>query len=185
MRFASPKRSDFADITELYSLVVQLGVDRVGIADTLDSATPMEVFNKVSRLPETVSCDIETHFHNDTGCAVANAYCALEAGTTHVDTTVLGIGERNGIAPLGGLMQCLLMRDRKHIMSKYKIDKLGHIDDLVAKFVEVEIPFNNCNLYNLSPFVPVPRSNPNRPLGIVWRCDLNRSNLMLHYDNLS
>ena len=27
---------------------------------------------------------------------------ALEAGATHIDVTVLGIGERNGITPLGG-----------------------------------------------------------------------------------
>lgn len=35
--------------------------------------------------------------HNDTGCAISNAFCALEAGATHVDVSVLGIGERNGI----------------------------------------------------------------------------------------
>lgn len=26
------------------------------------------------------------------GCAVANAHAALEAGATHIDTSVLGIG---------------------------------------------------------------------------------------------
>ena len=45
-----------------------------------------------------------TDFHDDTGCAIANAYCALEAGATHIDTSVIGIGERNGITSLGGLM---------------------------------------------------------------------------------
>ncbi len=49
-----------------------------------------------------VSCDIEFHGHNDTGCAIANSFTALEAGCTHIDTSVLGIGERNGITPLGG-----------------------------------------------------------------------------------
>jgi homocitrate synthase len=44
-----------------------------------------------------IACDIEIHLHDDTGCAIANAYCALEAGATHIDTSVLGIGERNGI----------------------------------------------------------------------------------------
>jgi pyruvate/oxaloacetate carboxyltransferase len=33
-----------------------------------------------------VKCDIECHFHNDTGCAIANALMALEAGATHIDT---------------------------------------------------------------------------------------------------
>lgn len=36
---------------------------------------------------------LETHFHDDTGCAVGNAISALEAGATHIDTSVLGIGE--------------------------------------------------------------------------------------------
>lgn len=33
---------------------------------------------------------METDF---VGCAVANAHAALEAGATHIDTSVLGIGE--------------------------------------------------------------------------------------------
>ncbi|KAK6957560.1 Saccharopine dehydrogenase [Daldinia eschscholtzii] len=136
-------RSDFAEIVKLYSLVDSLGVDRVGIADTVGGATPMEVFDKISTLRKVVSCDIETHFHNDTGCATANAYVALEAGATHIDTTVLGIGERNGITPLGGLMACLMLTDRKFILNKYELEKLSYLEQLVAQFVSVEIPFNN------------------------------------------
>jgi homocitrate synthase len=90
-----------------------------------------------------VSCDIETHFHNDTGCAIANAYCALEAGATHVDTSVIGIGERNGITPLGGLMARMIVADREYVKSKYRLEKLKEIEDLVAEAVEVNVPFNN------------------------------------------
>lgn len=139
-------RSDFAEILKLYSIVDRLGVTRVGIADTVGCATPREVFHKIDTLRKVVGCDIETHFHNDTGCAIANAYCALESGATHIDTTVLGIGERNGITPLGGLMACLIVADRKYIVSKYRIDKLGYLENLVAQAVEVEIPFNNCDV---------------------------------------
>lgn len=136
-------RSDFAEILKLYSSVDRLGVDRVGIADTVGSATPREVFHKVDTLRKVVGCDIETHFHNDTGCVIGNSYCALESGATHIDTTVLDIGERNGITPLGGLMACLIVADRKYIVSKYRIDKLGYIEKLVARAVEVEISFNS------------------------------------------
>lgn len=72
--------------------------------------------------------------------------CALASGATHVDTTVLGIGERNGITPLGGLVACLIVADRECIVGKYRIDRLGYVEHLVAQAVEVEIPFNNCNL---------------------------------------
>lgn len=136
-------RSDFAEILKLYALVDQLGANRVGIADTVGCATPREVFEKINTLRKVVGCDVETHFHNDTGCAVANAYVALEAGATHIDTTVLGIGERNGITPLGGLVASLIPTDHKYILSKYKIEKLSYLERLVAQIVEVEIPFNN------------------------------------------
>lgn len=136
-------RSDFSEILKLYSLVDQGGANRVGIADTVGGATPREVFEKIQTLRKVVSCDIETHFHNDTGCAIANAYEALEAGATHIDTTVLGIGERNGITPLGGLITCLILKGYKYILGKYKVEKLGYLERLIAEIVEVEIPFNN------------------------------------------
>ncbi|KAK7409596.1 Saccharopine dehydrogenase [Neonectria punicea] len=136
-------RSDFNEILKLYTLMDRLGANRVGIADTVGGATWREVFDKISALRKVVNCDIETHFHNDTGCAVSNAYLALEAGATHIDTTVLGIGERNGITSLGGLVACLMPTDRKHLLSKYKLEKLAALDQLVAEIVGVEIPFNN------------------------------------------
>lgn len=97
----------------------------------------------VRTLRGVVSCDIETHFHNDTGCAIANAYCALEAGATHIDTSVIGIGERNGITPLGGLMARMIVADRDYVRGKYKLEKIKEIEDLVAEAVEVNVPFNN------------------------------------------
>ncbi|KAK4951687.1 Saccharopine dehydrogenase [Elasticomyces elasticus] len=81
--------------------------------------------------------------HNDTGCAIANAYVALEAGATHIDTSVIGIGERNGITPLGGLMARMIVADREYVTKKYNLKKLKEIEDLVADNVEINIPFNN------------------------------------------
>jgi len=136
-------RSDLVDLLTIYSAVDKVGVNRVGIADTVGCATPRQVYDLIRTLRGVVSCDIETHFHNDTGCAIANAYCALEAGATHVDTSVLGIGERNGITPLGGLMARMIVADRDYVLSKYKLEKLKDIEDLVSEAVEVNIPFNN------------------------------------------
>lgn len=137
-------RSDFEEIKKLYGLVDGLGVNRVGVADTVGGATWFEVDDKVGQLRRLLSCDIETHFHNDTGCAVSNAYAALEAGATHIDTTVLGIGERNGITSLGGLMACLAPTHyREFIRKQFRTEKLDDLEKLVAEVVEVKIPFNN------------------------------------------
>ncbi|TWU72852.1 hypothetical protein ED733_002922 [Metarhizium rileyi] len=145
VRFSSEDsfRSDLVDLLSLYKAVDKAGVNRVGIADTVGCATPRQVYDLVRTLRGVVSCDIETHFHNDTGCAIANAYCALEAGATHIDTSVIGIGERNGITTLGGLMARMIVADREYVMGKYKLSKLKEIEDMVAEAVEINIPFNN------------------------------------------
>ncbi|OAX77683.1 homocitrate synthase, mitochondrial [Emergomyces africanus] len=145
IRFSSEDsfRSDLVDLLSIYSAVDKVGVNRVGIADTVGCASPRQVYELVRVLRGVVHCDIEIHLHNDTGCAIANAYCALEAGATHVDTSVLGIGERNGITPLGGLMARMIAADRDYVKSKYKLEKIKDIEDLVAEAVQVNIPFNN------------------------------------------
>ncbi|KAJ1949083.1 homocitrate synthase lys21, partial [Dispira parvispora] len=136
-------RSDLVDLLSIYKTVDKIGVNRVGIADTVGCATPNQVYELVRTLRGVVSCDIECHFHNDTGCAIANAYAALEAGATHIDTSVLGIGERNGITPLGGLVARMYAADRDYVMGKYKLNQLREVENLVADAVEIQVPFNN------------------------------------------
>ena len=145
VRFSSEDsfRSDLVDLLTIYRAVDKIGVNRVGIADTVGVANPRQVYELVKTLRGVVHCDIEFHGHNDTGCAVANAYCALEAGATHVDTSILGIGERNGITPLGGLIARMYAYDADLIRSRYNLPMLREVENYVAGLVMVDVPFNN------------------------------------------
>lgn len=145
IRFSSEDsfRSDIVDLLNIYKSVDKIGVTRVGITDTVGCANPRQVYELVKTCKSVVSCNIECHFHNDTGCAIANAYTALEAGAKLIDTSVLGIGERNGITPLGGFMARMIAADREYVLSKYKLHKIRDIENLVADAVQVNIPFNN------------------------------------------
>ncbi|KAK0547760.1 homocitrate synthase lys21 [Tilletia horrida] len=136
-------RSDLVDLLSIYQAVDKVGVNRVGVADTVGVATPRQVYDLVRTLRGVVGCDIECHFHNDTGCAIANSYTALEAGATHVDTSVLGIGERNGIPSLGGFIARMYTADRDYVMSKYNLKALREVENIVADAVQVQVPFNN------------------------------------------
>ncbi len=136
-------RSEEADLFRVYLAVDKIGVDRFGIADTVGVATPNRVYQLVSGLRRLVKAGIEFHGHNDSGCAIANAYSALEAGATHIDTSVLGIGERNGITPLGGFIARMYVTNRDLVKKKYKLRKLRKIDEMVANLVGVGVPFNN------------------------------------------
>jgi homocitrate synthase len=135
-------RSDPEDLYRVYEAVDKIGVHRVGVADTVGIGSPRQIYDLISELRRRVKADIEFHGHNDTGCAIANAFAALEAGATHIDTSVLGIGERNGITPLGGLIARLYALKPEYV-TKYNLPLLFHIDQTIAKLVGVDIPFNN------------------------------------------
>ena len=145
VRFSSEDsfRSDLVDLLTIYRTVDKIGVNRVGIADTVGVANPMQVYELVRTLRGVVHCDIEFHGHNDTGCAVANSYCALQAGATHVDTSVLGIGERNGITSLGGLVARMYAHNPDLVRQRYNLPLLREVENYVANLVEVDVPFNN------------------------------------------
>lgn len=136
-------RTEPADLLRIYTAIDALGVNRVGIADTVGIATPRNVERLVGLVRAAVRCDIEFHGHNDGGCAIANAHAALEAGATHIDTTVLGIGERNGIASLSGLIARLYLSDPA-LVAHYQLADLADLDAFVAESVGISIPFNAC-----------------------------------------
>eukprot|EP00002_Diphylleia_rotans_P019821 TRINITY_DN3829_c0_g1_i1.p1 TRINITY_DN3829_c0_g1~~TRINITY_DN3829_c0_g1_i1.p1 ORF type:complete len:416 (-),score=116.09 TRINITY_DN3829_c0_g1_i1:120-1367(-) len=145
VRFSSEDsfRSDLVDLLSIYKAVDKIGVHRVGVADTVGVANPRQVYELVKTLRSVVSCDIEFHGHNDTGCAIANAYAALEAGATHIDTSVLGIGERNGITTLGGFVARMYAHNPESVKSKYNLKLLRDVENYVAETVNVQIPFSN------------------------------------------
>lgn len=144
VRFSSEDafRADRVDLLAMYHAADTLGVDRIGIADTVGIATPRQVEELVTELRRTCRAEIEFHGHNDSGCAIANAYAALEAGAMHINTTVLGIGERNGITPLGGLIARLYATDFA-LVARFALPMLAGLDARIAEIVGVTIPFNN------------------------------------------
>lgn len=76
-------RSDLVDLLSIYQTVDKIGVNRVGIADTVGCANPRQVYDLVKTLRGVVGCDIEIHLHNDTGMGefsvfrIAPAPCSL------------------------------------------------------------------------------------------------------------
>ncbi|MGZ3583925.1 MAG: LeuA family protein [Ktedonobacterales bacterium] len=136
-------RTVLADLLPVFDAVVEAGVQRIGLPDTVGVATPWQVAERIAalhaRYPDT---GIEFHGHNDTGCAVANALAALEAGADCVDVTVLGIGERTGITSLSGLVAALYPQ-RRALLNRYDLRRLPALDRFVADILGIPIPFNS------------------------------------------
>ncbi|KAI4201938.1 MAG: hypothetical protein LQ346_002051 [Caloplaca aetnensis] len=110
----------------------------------IDTAT--EVIKYVKSQKKEIRFSSEDSFRSDL-VDLLSIYSAVDKiGVTRVgiaDTSVLGIGERNGIPSLGGFIARMLVQDREYVKGKYSLTKLKAVEDLVADAVEVHIPFNN------------------------------------------
>lgn len=138
-------RSDLVDLLTVFDAVVEAGVQRIGLPDTTGIATPRQVEQLVHLCAERYPhVGIEFHGHNDTGCAIANTVAAMEAGADCLDVTVLGIGERNGIASLSGLIAQLYVHHPEllAVRSSYDLTQLAPLDRFVAECLNLTIPFN-------------------------------------------
>jgi homocitrate synthase NifV len=76
------------------------GARRIRFADTLGVLDPFTTFDRIAALRAQCDLEIEMHAHDDLGMATANTLAAAKAGATHLNTTVNGLGERSGNAPL-------------------------------------------------------------------------------------
>jgi homocitrate synthase NifV len=102
---ASRAAPDF--LVEFGKTAKDAGADRLRYCDTVGILDPLEMYERIKTLIEEVAMPIEMHTHNDFGMATANAIAGLEAGANWVNTTVNGLGERAGNAPLEELVMAL------------------------------------------------------------------------------
>lgn len=136
-------RSDLTDLLTIFDAVVEAGVQRIGLPDTVGIARPRQVENLLRLCSERYpGVGIEFHGHNDTGCANANAVAAFEGGADCLDVTVLGIGERNGITSLSGLIAQLYIH-YPELLVELDLAQLATLDQFVADCLHLAIPFNS------------------------------------------
>lgn len=93
-------RADLDFLMHVVTAAQEAGARRFRFADTLGVMEPFGVHETIRTLRSVCDLEIEMHAHDDLGLATANTLAACRAGATHVNTTVNGLGERAGNAPL-------------------------------------------------------------------------------------
>jgi homocitrate synthase NifV len=106
-------RADLDFLCRLLEIAQAAGASRFRFADTLGALDPFSTFEKIAYLRARTDMEIEIHAHNDLGLATANSLAAVRAGATHVSTTVNGLGERAGNAPLEEISAALLYLENR------------------------------------------------------------------------
>ena len=80
-------------VSYLAALMKDIGVQHIGIADTIGVGTPLKVQRAVqATLKHFDINDVSGHFHDTYGQALANTLAALQMGVWQFDTSVAGLG---------------------------------------------------------------------------------------------
>lgn len=93
-------RAEMDFLKQIMETAEHAGARRFRFADTLGVLDPFATFARFQQLRTATGMELEIHAHNDFGLATANSLAAIRGGATHVNTTVNGLGERAGNAPL-------------------------------------------------------------------------------------
>ncbi len=93
-------RADIDFLKRIGVTAQQAGARRLRFADTLGVMEPFTLIRSIRDLCSSLDIEIEIHAHDDYGLATANTLAAVAGGATHINTTMNGLGERAGNAPL-------------------------------------------------------------------------------------
>jgi hydroxymethylglutaryl-CoA lyase len=81
------------EVERVVRLMQQIGVDHMGIADTIGVGTPRAVQAVMERaLKHYPLAEVSGHFHDTYGQALSNIYACLELGIQSFDASVAGLG---------------------------------------------------------------------------------------------
>jgi len=132
-------RTDFSFLVKVFNGIVEAGCDRVRIVDTLGCIHPIAMKFLVKKVRESLKkkVPIEVHCHNDHGLALANTLAAVEAGAEVLSTSVLGIGERCGLAATEEVIVAL---KNLYGLGNFKTEKLYRLCKEVERITGVVIP---------------------------------------------
>jgi len=133
-------RADIEHILRVIDRITDLGARRFRFADTLGVLDPFLTYEAMSVLAARSSIELEIHAHDDLGLATANSLAAVRGGATHVNTTVNGLGERAGNAPLEEAVVAL--SNLYGLETGVDRRRLHHISDLVSQASGRPVPPN-------------------------------------------
>jgi 2-isopropylmalate synthase len=111
------------------------GADVVVLCDTNGGSIPPEIVEITQQVRARIATRVGIHTHDDIGLGVANALAALEAGATHVQGTINGIGERTGNCNLTSVIPILAFKYSRPSVpsaSLSTLKDLSHFVDEIA-----------------------------------------------------
>jgi len=119
----------------------KLPIRRFMLPDTLGILTPMQTGDfcrqMIDRYPDL---HFDFHAHNDYDLAVANVLAAVNAGVNGIHSTINGLGERAGNAPLSSILAVL--HDQLKVDTNIREMNINRVSRVVESYSGIRIPAN-------------------------------------------
>jgi len=114
----------------------EAGAERLVLCDTNGGSLPPQIRTALAVVSEALpGVALGIHTHDDSGCAVANALAAVEAGATQVQGTMNGIGERTGNANLVTLIADLQLKMGVALLAPERLARLTEAAHLIDELL--------------------------------------------------
>lgn len=117
------------------------GATTLVLCDTNGGTLPTELKAMVARtvreFADMDDVEVGIHTHNDAGCGVANALAAIEAGATHVQGTINGVGERTGNCDLVTTIANLQLKMGLKVMEDENLKRLTEVSNYVSELMNL------------------------------------------------
>ncbi|MGA8372417.1 MAG: hypothetical protein WB765_19970, partial [Acidimicrobiales bacterium] len=115
----------------------EAGAETLVLCDTNGGTLPDEVAGIVPNVLGRFETQVGVHFHNDSGCAVANSLAAVGTGATHVQGCVNGYGERSGNADLAATIPNLSLKLHVRTIPTDRLELLTPVSHHIAELVNI------------------------------------------------
>jgi len=125
---------------------VGAGAERVVACDTNGSSLPGQIAEAITAVVAALGAEhVGVHCHNDLELGVANTLAAVEAGASHVQGTMNGIGERTGNANLVSIIGALQLGVGRAVLAPERLRRLTatahYVDELLNRPPDARQPF--------------------------------------------
>ncbi|MDR2809611.1 MAG: 2-isopropylmalate synthase [Tannerellaceae bacterium] len=118
-----------------------LPIQRYMLPDTLGILNPLHTYEYCKQMIDRYpGLRFDFHAHNDYDLAVANVFSAVHAGIKGVHTTVNGLGERAGNAPLSSVLA--VVKDHLGEETHLREEKINRVSRLVETYSGIHIAPN-------------------------------------------
>ena len=139
-------RTPLEDILEVFEAAVAAGASKLVIADTVGFLRPLAMRYLISHVRDGLSdavkkkVPLSVHCHNDFGLATANTLAAVEEGATHLHTSLIGFGERAGLAPFEEVVAALELL--YNVDTGIDLERIYRLAQLAEKSFALPIQFH-------------------------------------------